>query len=154
MTRPIFIRLHSRLESRAAPAYVGLAALTCAAVLFCLDSAAQEPPPTAPFFSEGRHFDEQGGAALYANVCAACHQADAKGAVGAASYPSLAENKNLVSAAYVEGVLFNGLRGMPAIGRMMSDEQVADVINYLRTHFGNDYSDPVSAADVQAVRPQ
>ena len=36
---------------------------------------------------------------------------------------------------------------------MMSDQQVADVINYVRTHFGNDYRDTVSAAAVKAARP-
>ena len=36
---------------------------------------------------------------------------------------------------------------------MMSDEQAADVVNYVRSHFGNDYRDTVSAAAVQAARP-
>ena len=30
---------------------------------------------------------------------------------------------------------------MPPIGGMMSDAQVADVVNYVRTHFGNAYPD-------------
>jgi mono/diheme cytochrome c family protein len=34
----------------------------------------------------------------------------------------------------------------------MSDAQVADVANYIRTHFGNSYSEAVSAADVAAAR--
>ena len=46
----------------------------------------------------------------------------------------------------------DGLRGMPPLGRMMSDEQVADVVNYVRTHFGNSYADPLSAAEVAAAR--
>jgi mono/diheme cytochrome c family protein len=128
--------------------------LLCAAALARAGVAAQEPAPAASIVSEGRGFDEQGGAALYANVCAACHQPDAKGAVGAAAYPALAENKNLASADYIESLLFNGSRGMPPLGRMMSDAQVADVINYLRTHFGNRYENQVSAAEVGAARPQ
>ena len=102
--------------------------------------------------SSGWVFGEQGGEALYAHVCAACHQPDAKGAVGAASYPALADDKNLASAEYLETVQLHGLRGMPPLGRMMSDEQAADVINYVRTHFGNDYDDAVSAADIKAAR--
>ena len=43
---------------------------------------------------------------------------------------------------------------MPPVGQMMSDQQAADVINYVRTHFGNEYRDEVSAADVKAARPQ
>jgi hypothetical protein len=35
---------------------------------------------------------------------------------------------------------------------MMSDEQVADVINYVRTHFGNSYAGAVSAAEVSTAR--
>ena len=130
------------------------ALLSCAAALQCAIVLAQGLAPTTPFVSQGRGFDEQGGAALYANVCAACHQQDARGAVGAGSYPALAENKNLASADYVESLLFSGMRGMPPLGRAMSDEQVADVINYLRTHFGNRYDDPVSIADVTAMRTQ
>ena len=35
-----------------------------------------------------------------------------------------------------------------AVGRMMSDQQVAEVINYVRSHFGNRYKERVSAAQV------
>ena len=30
----------------------------------------------------------------------------------------------------------------------MRDHQVAAVVNYIRTNFGNDYNDPVTAEDV------
>ena len=112
------------------------------------EALAQTPP-----LSGGWRFDEKGGEALYARVCAACHQPDGKGAVGAAAYPALAGDNNLASAAYVESVLLNGLRGMPPLGRLMSDEQVADIINYVRSHFGKAYDDALSAADVHAIRP-
>jgi mono/diheme cytochrome c family protein len=102
--------------------------------------------------SRGRQFDEQGGADLFANVCAACHQPDAWGAVGAAAYPPLADDKRLASADFILDVLFEGLRGMPPLGGMMSDEQVADVANYVRTHFGNSYADAISPAQASAAR--
>jgi mono/diheme cytochrome c family protein len=41
---------------------------------------------------------------------------------------------------------------MPPLGDMLSDEQVAAVVNYVRTHFGNNYSDAATADDVKAVR--
>jgi mono/diheme cytochrome c family protein len=110
--------------------------------------------PAKPRLSHGWRFDEKDGAALYAQVCAACHQPDALGATGAASYPALAGDKNLASADYMAFVLLNGLRGMPPLGRMMSDEQVANVINYVRSHFRNSYDDAVSAADIHAERPK
>ena len=102
--------------------------------------------------SRGWEFSEQGGADLYGHVCAACHQPDAKGAVGAGAYPPLADDKDLGSAEFVLGVVLRGLKGMPPVGDMMSDTQVADVVNYVRTHFGNAYPGAVSAAEVAAAR--
>jgi len=102
--------------------------------------------------SRGWKFDEQGGEDLFRNVCAACHQPDAKGAIGAAAYPPLAVDKNLASTDFLLVELLDGGRGMPPLGRMMSDEQVADVVNYVRTHFGNSYGDALSAADVATAR--
>ena len=104
--------------------------------------------------SPGRTFEEQGGAALFASVCAGCHQPDARGASGAGDYPALTQNKTLASADYLERLLLSGRRAMPPVGQMMSDQQIADVINYVRTHFGNAYDDAVSPADVQAARRQ
>src|SRR5271157_5569233 len=96
---------------------------------------AQEPATESPTLSPGWTFAEQGGAAIYANVCAACHQPDGKGAQGAGAYPALAGNSELASADYTLQVLFQGLRGMPPVGGMMSDAQAADVVNYVRSHF-------------------
>jgi mono/diheme cytochrome c family protein len=128
--------------------------LSAFAILPVVAALADQPSPGDISLSQGRGFEEQGGEALYRGVCAACHQPDAKGAVGAAAYPALAANKNLASADYVEEVLRDGLRSMPPVGRMMSDEQAADVINYVRTHFGNNYEDAVSAPDVKAAKTQ
>ncbi len=112
------------------------------------DDAAVKSAP----MSRGWEFAEQGGADLFANVCAACHQPDAKGAAGAAAYPPLAADKKLASTDFVLTVLFGGLKAMPPVGQMMSDEQGADVVNYVRTHFGNSYAGAVSAEQVAAVR--
>ncbi len=113
---------------------------------------AADVPASNAGMSQGWEFSEQGGADLFRNVCAGCHQPDAKGAVGAGAHPSLVADKKLVSSNFMLAVLLDGLKGMPPVGDMMSDPQVADVINYVRTHFGNSYMDPVSAADVAAVR--
>ena len=138
---------------RASSTHLCRAILLCAAALAHTGAVAEDIAPGTSSLSGGRGFSEQGGAALYANVCAACHQPDGRGAVGAAAYPSLAGNKHLASTDYLESLLFDGLRGMPRLGRMMSDEQVADVINYIRTHFDNQYDNPISAADVKDARP-
>jgi mono/diheme cytochrome c family protein len=98
-------------------------------------------------------FTEQGGEAIFKNVCQGCHMPDAKGAVGAGMYPALAKNPKLEVAGYPIAVIVNGQKAMPALGGMFSDQQVADVVNYIRTHFGNNYKDKATPADVKASRP-
>ncbi|MEP6831551.1 MAG: cytochrome c [Rhizomicrobium sp.] len=94
----------------------------------------------------------QGGAAVYSHVCQACHMADAKGAVGAGAYPALANNPKLAEAGYPVSVILHGQKAMLPLGNLLTDQQVADVVNYIRTSFGNKYKDTVSAADVKAAR--
>jgi len=119
--------------------------------------AAGSAPTTKPgdadgaFVTSGK-FSEPSGEQLYRRVCAACHMADAKGATGAGTYPALAGNPKLAASGYPTLVVVQGLNGMPAIGSMMTDQQVADVVNYVRTHFGNKYKDAVKAADVKPLR--
>jgi mono/diheme cytochrome c family protein len=130
---------------------LGALALVVSAAV-SLPALADDAFPKSSPMSRGWEFGEQGGAELFSNVCAACHQPDAKGAVGAAAYPPLADDKKLVSTKFVLTVLLRGLKGMPPVGEMMSDAQVADVVTYVRTHFGNAYPGAVSAADVSAAR--
>jgi mono/diheme cytochrome c family protein len=130
---------------------LGAAALVVLAAV-SLPALADDAPTKSPAMSHGWEFSEQGGADLFRDVCAACHQPDAKGAVGAGAYPPLTADKKLVSTEFMLTVLFRGLKGMPPVGNMMSDAQVADVINYVRTHFGNAYPGAVSAADVSSAR--
>ncbi len=106
----------------------------------------------SPIFSPGPRFVENTGQTLYAESCQDCHMADGKGAAGAGRYPALAGNPKLEVSGYPLTVVLHGLDGMPPIGRMMSDAQVAAVVNYVRTHFGNNYSDPVTAEDVASAR--
>ena len=122
--------------------------------------AAAKPAPASPAaidaadgaFTGRGQFGETSGEAMYRRVCAACHMPDAKGAQGAGFYPSLAKNPNLAAGGYPLSVLMQGMNGMPAIGMMMSDQQAADVVNYIRTHFGNRYKDPVTAAEAKDAR--
>ncbi|MBV9456737.1 MAG: cytochrome c [Bradyrhizobium sp.] len=103
-------------------------------------------------FSSGYRFVEMSGEELYNNVCRACHMLDAKGATGAGAYPSLAANPNLEAAGYPLTMVIHGRRAMPPFGDMMNDAQIAAVVNYLRTHFGNNYTDMVTAQDVSDAR--
>jgi mono/diheme cytochrome c family protein len=126
--------------------------LSAALSLLSFMAWAQGTAPAAPPLSPGFRFVEKSGEELFANICQGCHMPDARGAVGAGTYPSLAGNGNLAASGYPLAVVVNGQRGMPAFGAMMSDEQVAAVVNYLRTHFGNVFEDAVTADDVKTVR--
>jgi len=110
------------------------------------------PSASEPALSTGFGFGEKSGEQLFAGVCRGCHMSDGKGASGAGTYPSLAGDRNLEAGGYPVDVVVNGQRGMPPFGSMMNNDQVAAVVNYLRTHFGNDYRDGVTADDVKAVR--
>jgi mono/diheme cytochrome c family protein len=95
----------------------------------------------------------QGGEAIYKGVCQDCHMPDARGGkVGPIGYPALAANPKLEVSGYPIAVVVHGQKAMPPFGPSLSDEQVADVVNYIRNHFGNDYKDSVTPNDVKGAR--
>jgi mono/diheme cytochrome c family protein len=97
-------------------------------------------------------FPHKAGQDLYAAICQGCHMPDGKGAVGAGSYPALADNSKLLSAGYPIYLVLYGQKGMPGFGGFLDDAQVAAVVEYVRTHFGNNYTDKISADDVKLLR--
>jgi mono/diheme cytochrome c family protein len=115
--------------------------------------AARAADNTDGSFQSAARFMEKDGEAVFVHVCAGCHMPDAKGAVGAARYPALAQDAKLSAASYAVFMVTNGRAGMPPFARLLDDEQIAGVVNYVRTHFGNDYRDAVTPADVKAIRP-
>ena len=92
------------------------------------------------------------GQVIYTQVCQGCHQANARGAAGAGVIPALAGNPKLQNAGYPVYVVLNGKGGMPWLGTMLNDAQVASVVSYVRSHFGNHWDDLVKPDDVAAVR--
>ena len=74
--------------------------------------------------------------------------ANAKGAVGAGRIASLAGNANLAFPEYAIGVVTGGKGAMPWFRGQLTDQQIANAISYVRTHFGNAYKDRVTAAQV------
>jgi mono/diheme cytochrome c family protein len=103
-------------------------------------------------FANPTRFMTQTGEAIYADVCQGCHMPGGEGATGAGTYPALAKNPKLAAAAYPVLMVIKGNKGMPPFGSQLTDQQVAAVVNYVRTHFGNDYRDEVMAADAAAAR--
>jgi mono/diheme cytochrome c family protein len=98
------------------------------------------------------HFDQHGGENLYRAICQGCHMPDARGAQGAAQYPALAANPRLATAAYPAAMVLAGRRAMPPLGGSLSDEQIAEVVNYVRSHFDNRYADTITPDEVERLR--
>jgi cytochrome c oxidase cbb3-type subunit 2 len=107
-------------------------------------------------------YDAAKGAALYTANCAACHQASGEGLPGA--FPSLkgdaAVNKddatkhidavlNGLHDARVSGVVYSGV--MPPFAGTLSDAEIADLVDYERSSWGN-HGKPITAAQVATER--
>ncbi|OAJ52903.1 cytochrome C6 [Paraburkholderia ginsengiterrae] len=117
--------------------------------------SAQAVTPDAPrtfTISPDYRFTEQSGEALYSATCAGCHMPDGRGAQGAGHYPALADNPAVEAAPYVIINVLHGRKGMPPFGDEMNDDQVAAVVNYTRTHFGNRFAGDVTPAQVKSLR--
>ena len=98
------------------------------------------------------------GAALYLDHCAGCHQAGGRGIPGV--FPPLAGN-GVVLAPDPADILKVVLQGVPAQGKyvpmpafasQLSDQQVADLANYLRGSWGNAAAANTTAAMSARVR--
>jgi mono/diheme cytochrome c family protein len=85
----------------------------------------------------------QQGAALYVDNCGGCHQAEGRGIAGVV--PPLAGNGSVVASdpSNVINVVLGGspkhgdYAGMPPFASSLSDAQIVQITNYLRTSWGN-----------------
>ena len=113
-------------------------------------------------FTSSAGLGSASGAEIYGHLCQGCHMPQGQGAVGAGHYPKLAGDSALISAQYVALTVLNGKNGMPAFGLPidqvmetrtvhLSDAQVADVVNYVRSSFGNRHKDKLTAHQVAAL---
>lgn len=91
------------------------------------------------------------GEEVYRAVCQSCHMADGKGGIGAATIPALAKNPALAVPEYPISLINSGRGAMPWFTDMLKPQQIAAVVTYIRTHFGNSYKKPVTAAEVEAI---
>jgi mono/diheme cytochrome c family protein len=108
--------------------------------------------------------DTVSGAEIFQQICQGCHMPDARGATGAGKYPALTGNPALGSPQYMAVTIIQGRRNMPAFGAgyavgfffpptTLTYEQIAAVINYVRTHFGNRYTNSITTAQIEALYP-
>lgn len=115
----------------------------CAAVLTVALAAA------APSHSWAQGAD---GKALFAKNCAACHMASGKGIPGA--FPALAASAFVQGPpAEVASVLLKGRGGMPDFSAVMSDGDIAAVLSYARSNWGNK-APALTEEEVTALRGQ
>ncbi|MER3450805.1 MAG: cytochrome C biogenesis protein CcsB [Thermus sp.] len=94
----------------------------------------------------------QSGSGLFSQYCQVCHQAGGQGLAG--SFPPLAGHVQEILAkkdgrTYLVNVLLYGLQGeivvkgkkyngaMPAWGSQLKDAEIAAILNYISTSFGN-----------------
>lgn len=103
------------------------------------------------------------GQEVYANNCQSCHMEKGEGVEG--SFPPLAKSDYLMKdpkrsiAIILKGqsdpIKVNGKEytmAMPAQD-YLSDEQIADVINYISNSWGNTYKAVITPAQIKAARP-
>jgi len=100
------------------------------------------------------------GKDVYSQQCVACHQADGMGVEG--TNPSLVKTKYVLGdkAALVR-IILKGMQGVTIDDERyrnvmaphvdLTDQQIADVLTYVRNSFGNKAS-VVTAAEVKAIR--
>ena len=107
-------------------------------------------------------YDPTKGNALFTTNCAACHQGNGEGLPGA--FPALKGSATINDAnptTHIRAVL-HGLQGanvggvvysspMPAFGDTLGDSDIASIINYERSSWGNRGA-PVTAEQVAAER--
>ncbi|MGY1881956.1 c-type cytochrome [Pseudomonas reactans] len=106
--------------------------------------------------------DSQRGASVYIDNCAACHRTDGHGYTRV--FPALAGNPVLqtADATSLINIVLNGgtlpathtapsTFTMPAFAWRLSDQEVADVVSFIRGSWGNQGA-PVKASDVKDLR--
>lgn len=87
------------------------------------------------------------GKTVYETNCMSCHMAEGTGLEGA--FPPLAKSKNLADKNRLIKIILQGMRGPLKVngvdydgemsGISLSNEQAADVANYIRNSWGNKY---------------
>jgi mono/diheme cytochrome c family protein len=116
----------------------------------------QDTPPTPAMSTAAASI--AAGATVYASNCAGCHNTDGSGR--APLIPNLAHNDAVMAEVptNVIGAVLNGLPpwkvgpAMPSFATRLSDQQIADVANYVRTTWGNNATADATPDDVTKLR--
>jgi len=144
-----------RLVAGAADEIVRLRATELLAAVRERRKAERERPPVTPL-TPAQQARFEAGKELY-KICGSCHQADGSGLAGVA--PALKGGRwaAAISAEPAIRILLNGKEGTPGFPAPMTpfshftDEQIADVLTFVRRSLGNEAS-AVEPQDVAHVR--
>lgn len=90
------------------------------------------------------------GQDIYTAKCASCHKADGK---GGGPFPGLAGNKDVTAKdpAAALGIVVHGKGLMPAYKGKLSNAEIAAVMTYIRSSWGNK-APAVTESDVASVK--
>lgn len=94
------------------------------------------------------------GETIFATVCLACHQAGGVGIAGI--YPALDGDAlvNLDDPKVMTQTVLYGRGGMPRFNTLLTSEQTAAVISYVRSELGGNQASTITAAYVDQVRAE
>jgi len=150
------------LASLKQPPWAGSETSSGTATTGTANAASRETPTQGRDAKEPGGPDAAKGAALYTANCSACHQAGGGGLPGV--FPSLKDDAvvNKDDATKHIHVVLNGLRdakvsgavyssAMPPFAATLSDTEIADLIDYERSAWGN-HGKPIIAAQVATER--
>ena len=124
-------------------------------------SCGNETNSPASGSTESKNESADKGKAIYVKICQACHQANGEGIPGA--FPPLAKSDFLASKQATILQVLNGKTGeitvngqkfnsiMPAQGAALNDDDIAAVLNYVYSNFGNDGT-KVTSDEVKEIR--
>jgi len=99
------------------------------------------------------------GAALYADNCARCHGDNGEGVSN--NFPNLAGNPSVWSTSPDDAIsmVLGGYQpwhqdqsAMPEFNQLLNDQQIADLVNYIRTAWGNQGQTDATAVEVAKAR--
>jgi nitrite reductase (NO-forming) len=110
-------------------------------------------------FGQNTTASMENGKSIYSTYCMSCHMEDGNGLEGV--YPSLVKTAGLADKNRLAKIVLQGIRGPITVkgvkydaemaGVALSDQEVADVINYIRNSWGNKLPE-VKASDVDAAK--
>jgi len=98
----------------------------------CTEAEEENPDTDAILALSG---DTANGKVAYDKSCANCHKADGSGDASL-NYPSLAEHAKHESDGEIVTVILDGEEAMPAFRASLSDQEVADILAYIRAEWG------------------